>query len=249
MRSKIAAKHMRITILTAFLLVAGVSHAAVRHAPIKSGVVLKPGQTYTATVESNAPVEVGWTAVQAKSCTMHCVQATELTQPSHNRLATDIGASTIYTPADGKISIEYKNLSTDPVSINIYRVERTCDAEACRFIDKNAKSRSLVFKIKEFKSITTSKDGSYSTISGIAMSGRPFTVRAVWWTDDPNGLRFGCDKWIKGWLDHHDPPEKYRPYVLSGSGLGDDNHLVLKFVDTCVPHAPNYGATESSVFK
>jgi hypothetical protein len=240
---------MRTLILTAFALLAGVSYAAVVHTPLKSGVVLKSNQTYTFTIPSTAPVEIGWTAVQAKSCTMHCVQATELTQPNHNRLATDIGASTIYTPAAGKISIEYKNVSTDPVTINIYSVRRTCEAEACKFIDKNAKPRSLVFKIKEFKSITTSKDGSYSTISGIAMSGRPFTVRAVWWTEDPNGLRFSCPTFIKRYLDNQASPEKYRPYVLSGSGLGDDKHLVLKFVETCVPNAPNFGATESSVFK
>jgi len=240
---------MRITILTTLVLVAAASNAAITHTPIKSGVALKPGQSYTATVASSAPVEIGWTAVQPKHCTMHCVKATELTQPNHNTLATDIGASTFYTPADGKISIEYKNVSADPVIINIYRVHRTCDAEACKFIDKNAKPRSLVFKIKEFKSISTSKDGSYSTISGVAMSGRPFTVRAVWWTEDPNGFRFGCDEWIKRWLDNHDPPEKYRPYVLAGSGLGEDDHLVLKFVDTCVPHAPNFGASESSIFK
>jgi hypothetical protein len=240
---------MRTSILTAFVLLAGVSYAAVTHTAIKSGVALKPGQTYIVRLDSATSVEVGWTAVQAKACTMHCVEATDLTQPVHTKIATDIGASTFYNPADGKIAIEYKNVSTDPVTINIYRVQRTCDAEACKFIDKTAKARSLVFKIKEFKSITTSKDGSYSTISGIAMSGRPFTVRAVWWTDDPNSFRFDCDKWIKRWLDNHDAPEKYSPYVLAGSGLGDDNHLVLKFVDTCVPHAPNFGATESSVFK
>jgi hypothetical protein len=240
---------MRISILTALVLFTGVSNASVVHTPLKTGVALKPGQVYTLTIPSTAPVEIGWTAVQAKSCTMHCVQATELTQPSHNTLATDIGASTFYNPADGKIAVEYKNVSTQPVTINIYRVQRTCDAEACKFIDKDAKSRSLVFKIDEFKSITTSKDGSYSTISGVAVSGRPFTVRAVWWTDDPNRLRFGCDKSIKGWVDNHAPPEKYRPYVLAGSGIGDDSHLVLKFVDTCVPRAPKFGATESSVFK
>lgn len=240
---------MRTSILTAFLLIAGMSYAAVTHSPVKSGVALKPGQSYTVTLQSATSLEVGWTAVQAKRCSMHCVQATELTQPNHNTLATDIGASTFYNPTDGKISIEYKNVSTEPVTINIYRVQRTCEAEACKFIDKSAKTRSLVFKIKEFKSITTSKDGSYSTVSGIAMSGRPFTMRAVWWTDDPNGFRFSCDKWIKGWLKDHDPPERYSPFVLAGSGLGDDSHLVLKFVDTCVPHAPNYGAMESSVFK
>lgn len=238
---------MRTSILTAFLILVGASHAAVTHTPVKSGIALKPGQTYILKIESATPVEVGWTAVQPKPCSTHCVQATDVNSGTH--IATDIGASTIYNPVGGKIAIEYKNVSTNPVTIDIYRVQRTCEAESCKFIDRNAKPRSLVFKIKQFKSITTSKDGSYSTISGIAMSGRPFTVRAVWWTEDPKGFRFGCEKWIKRWLDNHDPPEKYRPYVLAGSGIGDDNHLVLKFVETCAPNAPNFGAMESSVFK
>jgi hypothetical protein len=240
---------MRTFILTGFVLLAGVSYAAVVHTPLKSGVVLKPSQTYTLTTPSAAPIEIGWTAVQAKSCTMNCVEATDLNPTTHSSIATSLGASKIYNPVGGNISIEYKNLSTEPVTINIYSVQRTCEAEACKFIDKNAKSRSLVFKIKEFKSITTSKDGSYSTISGIAMSGRTFTVRAVWWTEDPNGLRFSCPTFIRRYLDNRTPPEKFRPYILAGSGQGDDNHLVLKFVDTCVPNAPNFGATESSVFK
>jgi len=39
-----------------------------------------------------------------------------------------------YTPVDGKISVEYKNISSEPVTINIYRLQRTCDAEACQFL-------------------------------------------------------------------------------------------------------------------
>lgn len=240
---------MRTFILTGFVLFAGVSYAAIVETPLKSGIVLKPGQTYTLTTPSTAPIEIGWSAVQGKTCTVICVQATDLNHTTDTPIGASIGASKIYNPVGGNISIEYKNISTDPVTINIYSVHRTCEAESCRFIDKNAKSRLLIFKISEFKSITTSKDGSYSTISGTAMSGRPFTVRAVWWTEDPKGLRFGCDKWIKGWLDSHAPPEKYRPYVLAGLGIGDDNHLVLRFVDTCVPKAPNFGSTSSSVFK
>ena len=131
---------------------------------------------------------------------------------------------------------------TQPVTIEIYRVTRTCEAEACKFIDKSAKGRSLTFKIKEFKSITTSKDGSYSTISAVAMSGRPFTLRAIWWTEDPKGFRFSCEKWIKGWLDTRAPPDRYSPYIFDGEVIGDDNHLVLRHVDSCVPHAPNFGA-------
>ena len=66
---------MRFTILTTLVLVAAVSNAAVTHTPIKSGVALKPGQSYTAAVASSAPAEIGWTAVQPKHCTMHCVKS------------------------------------------------------------------------------------------------------------------------------------------------------------------------------
>lgn len=48
--------------------------------------------------------------------------------------------------------------------------------------------------------------------------------------------------WIKHWLDSHVPPEKYWPYVLYAEGIWDDNHLVLRHVDTRVPNAPNFGA-------
>lgn len=238
---------MPSSIVTAFMLLAGASYAAVVHAPIKSGIVLKPGQSYTVTLDSSAPLEIGWTAVQPKPCPTDCIEATDLNQPIHTSIVTNLGVSKIYKPAKGKVSVEYKNVSTAPVTIDIYRINRTCEAEACRFIDQNTKGSALTFKISEFKSITTSKDGSYSLISGIAMSGRPFAVRAVWWTDDPKAFRFHCDMWIKRWLDSHAPPEKYRPYVLDGEGVGDDKHLVLRHVDSCVPNAPNFGAI--NVFK
>ena len=233
---------MRNLILTAFVVLAVAAYGVVTHAPIKSKVELKPGQAYTVTIASSAPLEIGWTAVQAKSCTMNCVQATDLNPASHVSLATSIGESFLYQPLNGKVAAEFKNVSTQPVTIEIYRVTRTCEAEACKFIDKSAKGRSLTFKIKEFKSITTSKDGSYSTISAVAMSGRPFTLRAIWWTEDPKGFRFSCEKWIKGWLDTRAPPDRYSPYVFDGEVIGDDNHLVLQHVDSCVPHAPNFGA-------
>src|ERR1035438_4073801 len=54
----------------------GTVYGAVKHVPIRSGVVLKPGEAYTAQVESAKLVEIGWTAVQAKRCTMDCVQMT-----------------------------------------------------------------------------------------------------------------------------------------------------------------------------
>jgi hypothetical protein len=225
----------------------GVAFAAVKHVPIRSGVVLKPGETYTATVESAKPVEIAWTAVQATPCTMECIQMTLMNDHPVSFTAAR-GAQGNYTPTNGKLVVEYKNISQQSVTIDVYRLERTCDAEACRIFDQSKKGSWLVFKIDEFKSITTSADGSYSTISGVVESGRAFRMRAVWWTDN-RGAAFGCARWIKGYVDNHTPKEKYRPYILSGMNVGDGDSLVLKSIDDCVPSAPHFGAPEKNVFK
>ena len=141
----------------------GTVYGAVKHIPIRSDVVLKPGEAYTAEVESAKIVEIGWTAVQAKRCTMDCVQMTLTSGNWHQPLAVALGAEGNYTPTDGKVVVEYKNVSQEPVTIDVFRVERTCDAEACKLFDSSQKGRLLVFKVAEFKSITNSTDGSYST--------------------------------------------------------------------------------------
>src|SRR5437868_3975709 len=126
---------MRTSILIALLSLAGASYGEVAHVPVESGVVLKAGQSYTAIVDAAKAMEIGWLAVQAKQCSTNCIQASDLTGPMHGSIATSIGASQEYTPTSGKISIEYKNVSNEPVTINVFRVKRTCEAEACKFFD------------------------------------------------------------------------------------------------------------------
>ena len=232
-----------------FVVWAGVAHAAVTHIPIKSGVVLKPGEAFTITVQATEPVEIGWLAVQAKRCTTNCVQATDLTGGIHYSIATPLGASKKYQPVSGKVSVEYKNLSGEPVTINIYRVKRTCEAEAGKFLAPGQKGRWLVFKVDEFRSIATSKDGSYSTISGVAESGRPFRFRAVWWTDEKPAFSVNCSPSIKKFLDNHTPREQYRPYVISGQAVGEPVNIILTSIDTCAPKAAHFGVPENNVFK
>jgi len=227
----------------------GTVYAAVKHIPVRSGVVLKPGVAYTAEVESTKPVEIGWTAVQAKRCTMDCVQMTLMSGNWHQPFAAALGAEGNYTPTDGKVVVEYKNVSQEPVTIDVFRVERTCDAEACKLFSSSEKGHLLVFKVAEFKSITNSTDGSYSTISGVVESGRAFRIRAVWWTDQKGGGFMGCPRFIKGYVDNHTPKERYSPYILSGMNVGDANNIVLKSIDDCVPSAPHFGVMEQNVFK
>ena len=224
-------------------------HAAVVHAPIKSGIVLNPGQSYTATIAATKPTEIGWQATQAEPCTTNCIEATDITNPRGTGFATSLGGAKVYIPAAGKVSVEYKNISNQPVTINVYRVNRTCDAEACKYFPSDAKGRSLTYKIGAFKSITTSKDGSYSVIAGATTAGKPFIVHAIWWTDDPHALHLSCSTWIKRYIDNHTPPEKYSPYILSGLAYGEGNSTALKQIDDCVPNAPHYGVAEDHVYK
>ncbi|MGC1423667.1 MAG: hypothetical protein WA815_15035, partial [Terracidiphilus sp.] len=160
-----------------------------------------------------------------------------------------MGAQGNYTPTDGKVVVEYKNVSQEPVTIDVFLVERTCDAEACRLFDNSKKGSWLVFRVNEFKSITNSNDGSYSVISGVVESGRAFRIHVVWWTDQKGAGFMGCPRWIKGYVDNHTPTEKYRPYIISGQNVGDENNIVLKSIDDCVPLASHFGVPEKNVFK
>ena len=236
------------SILCLTVLCTGTVYGAVKHIPVRSGVVLKPGEAYTAQVESANPVEIGWTAVQAQRCTMDCVQMT-LVRDHPVSFSAALGAVGTYTPTNGRLVVEYKNVSQQPVTIDVYRVERTCEAEACRLFDSSKKGSWLVFKIDEFKSITNSSDGSYSVISGVVESGRAFRIHVVWWTDQKGAGFMGCPRWIKGYVDNHTPRERYRPYIISGMNVGDENNIVLKSIDDCVPSAPHFGAPEKNVFK
>ena len=242
---------MRLSILTAvlFALAASAARAAVEHVPVKSNIVLTPGDAYTVSVAATTPQEIGWAMVQPTPCTTPCVQATDITGGLNYTIALPLGGSMQYTPVKGTIRIEYRNVSTTPVTIDVYRVQRTCDADACKFLDDHQTSSWLVFKVDEFTSIATSKDGSYSVISGITIAGRPFTINALWWTDEKKASILDCSPSVQKYLDNHTPKDQYRPYIISGQAVSPSAAIVLKSVDTCAPRAPNFGVPDKNVFK
>ena len=240
------------TFWTLLVLGVGVAHATVRHVPVKSGVVLKPGEVYSARIDSAKQVEIGWSTIRAaKKCwkNENCVEATQV--GSRFAFAGPLGGSMKYDPIDGKVVIEYKNISQEPVTIDVFRLVRICDAEACQFVDNTKKGHTRVFKGNQFKSITTSKDRSYSVIAGVAESGRPFRFRAIWFTDDKTfmNLEGGCTTWIGRYVDNHTPKEQYRPYIIAGQNVGDANNILLRDIDDCVGHADHFGVDEKKVFK
>jgi hypothetical protein len=240
---------MRRSILPIVIFWSSVAHAAVVHTPIKSAVPLMPNQAVTVTIEAAEPVEIGWLTLQAKRCTTNCVEATDLTSTIHTSVATPIGGSLKYKPVAGKITVEYKNVSNDPVTIDIYRVKRTCEAEACKFFNYGDKGRWLVFKVAEFKSITTSSDESYSVITGVVESGRSFRIKVVWWTEDRNALAVKCAPFVKRYLDNKTQKEQYSPYVIDGHMVKETPEIVLISIGSCAPKASKYGVPEENVFK
>ena len=239
----------RLIFISFFILAANHAQAALQKQPIKSHVELKPGQKELITVPSHEAMEIGWDTTQARKCTMHCVEATDKSGGYEHRIATDLGASMKYQPVDGRIIIEYKNKADHPVTIDVYRLKRTCDAEACTFVSDDQKTRWLVFKVGEFKSIETSKDNSYSVISGLTTTGKEFTVKTVWWTDN-NVALFTCHKTIKDYLDRRTPKANYAPYILSGGVVKGSagKEIILKNIDTCVPRAPQFGVPQENVY-
>jgi hypothetical protein len=241
--------HVRRSILLLLLLWAGSTDAAVEHIAIRSNLELKPGDAHVITVEATQPAEIGWRAVQPTPCVTDCVEATDVTGGINYAITTRLGASMKYTPASGKITVKYKNVSNDPVTIDVYRVRRTCEAEACKFLDERQKRRWLVFKVDRFTSIETSKDESFSVISGVALGGRSFRFRAVWWTDDRRSLLVNCVPSVKRYLSERTPKDRYSPYIISGPAIGDAEAVVLTSIDTCAPKAPNFGVPEEHVFK
>lgn len=236
---------MLVRLVLAVLLISSFARGAVARIPVKSNVALNPNEAYILNMDVTGLAEIGWESVQANPCKADCVQVTYL--PTKLVFAARNGLGK-YTPVDGKISVEYKNISSEPITVNIYRLQRTCDAEACQFLAGGQKGRLLVYKVDEFKTITTSKDESYSDITGTTTLGRPFLVRVVWWTDD-KVARFHCAQFIQRYLSNHTPKDQYRPYILSGMAIGEGNEIVLKSIDTCVPKAPNFGVMDSNVFK
>jgi hypothetical protein len=240
---------MRRSILLFFLLWTASAHAAVVQVPIKSGVELKPNESYSITIAADAPTEIGWKTVQSKRCATNCVQATDVTGGVNYTIATPMGASMKYKPVAGKITVEYKNVSGEPVTIDVYSVRRTCEAEACRFLDERQKGRWLVFKVDEFTSLTTSADGSYSVIAGVTTGGRPFKFRAVWWTDEKPKFGVDCSPFVKRYLDSRIPKDQYSPFVISGQATGEPSDIVLRSVDTCAAKVPKFGVPEENVFR
>lgn len=234
----------RIPAVIIGMMMAGSAQAAVNHIPLRSDMVIAPGGAETVIIEAQGSMEIGWDAVPP--CNADCIKTTDRTDDRSFNVVTRLGGVIRTDAVDGQVTMEFANIADHPVTLNVYRAERVCDAESCRLINDAEEGRWMVFKIDEFTSIETSADESYSTISGITTGGKPFIIKAVWWRYDPREA-FACAQFIRRYLDEGTPKEQYNPYVLAGMVVEADE-VVLTSVDTCSPKAPNFGAPTGSIY-
>jgi hypothetical protein len=240
---------MRTATILTLLLVPTLASAEITELPVHAKVELKPGESRTFTFESKEPLELGWKAIQAQPCTTDCIEVTD-TAPPHHAFATKLGGRMEYKPVAGKVTLTYANKSTQPVTITIYRVKRTCESESCAFTKGKEAGHSINIVVGRFSSISTSKDGSYSVVSGETVTGKPFTAKLLWWTDDPKSpIIINCSKTIQEYVDKQTQPEEYSPYILPGTLVGDVEDLVVTKFTGCVRKGTKYGMTESSIYK
>lgn len=238
-----------LTLVAAALIWPAVAFADLEHITVASGIQLQPGGTRVVAIKSAEPLEIGWENTQAKPCTMSCVEASIEKGGAKYSWAAPMGGSKEYTPDAGKITITFRNVSKDPVAINVFKVKRTCKAASCAFVKNKKSTRPMVIKVGLFKAVTKGKDGSYSVVTGVTEAGKPFVARVLWWTDNPKNALINCHATMQAYVDKQTPREEYSPFILPGRFVGDDKTLAIDEITGCVPKGAKYGMDESSLYK
>lgn len=189
-----------------FLLIASDAHATRTTEYIHKNVEIRPGETYTVSISSKEPLQIGWENRQEKKCEKNCVTASrKVMQELSGGISAQYGASAQYAPVDGVITINYKNEAEHVVIIDIYKEKQTCDSMACKLLKEkglnypwDSKQVSLDWKriiSARVDSYYTSEDKSYSMIKGETVFGTKYDVILIWWLiDETRSSR--CRDWI-----------------------------------------------------
>lgn len=207
------------------LLIASDSHATRITEYIHKNIEIRPGETYTVSISSKEPLQVGWKNRQEKKCERSCVTASiTLNHELSTSISAQLGASALYEPVGGVITINYKNEADHVVIIDIYKEKQICDSMACKLLREKGlnypwDSNRVSFDWKRVisarvDSYYTSEDKSYSKVKGKTVFGTKYDVILVWWLIDETWPS-GCRDWIpkNGNLDK----EKSKAFQFSGS--------------------------------
>lgn len=223
--------------------------AAERRVVYQSGVEIRPGEPVVVAIQTGQSMDIGWEVNETSPCDRTCIEAVDMHNRNKSLAASDKGAVRRYESREGKIKIEFRNTIDRPVFIDIYKVENVCDSEseACEFLKLNELGDWLVFKIEQFVSIETSKDGSYSTITANTSRGKLVFFIVVWWIDEPDEKTEECREEITGYINQGTSFVEYSPYILSGRSVSKTKSI-LAYIDTCMANGSDFNVPEKYVY-
>ncbi len=96
----------------------------------------------------------------------------------------------------------------------------------------------IAFFVTEFTGVETAQDKSYSMIRGVTITGRQFSVKAVW------GQLKSCADFLERWKATRRSTEK--PYYIAGF-LTVESPMVVE-VDSCVRDPENVDRSRKDIY-
>ncbi len=236
------------TLYICTLVLTSTVNADVIRTNVEPDLSISPGETKEVVLvsEYGKPIETFWQTLSPEECTNSaCIKFQEkgasFDYDSFNGHGT-------HEPTDKKVSLSFTNQSKETVTIRLTKIERTCTAEVCSLILTPETQDWKVVRIKEFKQLETSEDGSYSTLQGVTTKGKEFDITLAWWFYEPSSF-ISCPKYIQRWIEK--PKPENVPYVIAGSTLVPNIKNKKRFilsVDTCTKKADKFNAPEESEY-
>ena len=191
---------------------------------IHNNILIEPNKPFITTIQSIDNIRIGWETITL-DCKTNCIEARNISDRKITPIiGAQFGATLEYKPVNGKVIIEYKNISDKPVAINVFTEHAICDSMACQYLKAKGISDLHNYNevqsdwkrivIKTIFSFQTSKDGSYSIVTGESIFGTKYEISIVWWLIDEQRPSF-CKKWIPEYGTYS--PEKEKAYQFNGS--------------------------------
>lgn len=200
----------------------------------RKDISIASGKTHPFEIQSQDPVTVKWQNKQEPECQDNCVEARQIGNPIDLVVSGQYGAAYDFQPIDGAIRLEFKNISQQPVVIDIYSEKEVCDAEACEILKSKGieypfdygeidfgYKRVLLARVDKME---TSKDGSYSRVQGETIYGTPFDVILIWWLIEQPSFGAMCREWIP---KNAGKEQDGQVYHFSGSTLETPDSLIF----------------------
>lgn len=201
-----------------------ISHATRITQSIHENITIEPNKSFMTTIHSKEVIRVGW-KTKNMDCMTNCIEAKNISVGNAApTIGAQFGATLEYSPVDKKLVVEYTNVSDKPVTITVFTEQEICDSMACEYLQSKGISDINDYNevqndwkriiSKTIFSFETSKDGSYSVVTGESIFGTKYEVSIIWWLIDEQRPSF-CKEWIPKNGTYN--PENEKAYHFGGS--------------------------------